>query len=184
MSKSGDDSKFMIPKLPGISSIRTIVGKVLRIDSKDDDSILKAPNRTWGEIATPYLKIGDPGQDVNIPDPWFVAPSVSGSCDVIISVRNEGTATSYYTVIELLEGPPQAVTNNDIDDCELRDRKIITLHPGQEKKITLKYTRKYAAGQAIGICYDPTFDPKVFENGIGFGFIDRKNISHAVRYYS
>jgi len=38
------------------------------------------------------------------------------------------------------------------------------------------------SGQAIGICYDPFLDPKIFDNGIGFLAYDRKNVPHAVRY--
>jgi hypothetical protein len=137
---------------------------------------ITAPLKKWGEVATPYLVINNPSQ-------WFKEPPLNGTCDVNISVRNEGNATSYCTAVELYEGPFMTATPQIFEDCELRDRKVVVLHPGVERQLTLSYTRKRSVGQAIGICYDPFHDPKVFENGIGFGIIDRKNISHAVRYY-
>lgn len=135
-----------------------------------------APLKKWGEVATPYLVINDPS-------PWFKEPPLNGTCDVNITVRNEGNATSYCTVVELYEGPFMVITPPFVKDCELRGRKVVELHPGVERQLTLSYVRKRSAGQAIGICYDPFHDPKAFEKGIGFGIIDRKNISHAVRYY-
>jgi len=141
-------------------------------------SRLKAPRKTWGEVATPFLRI-------NSPNPWFnvslIAPP-NNSCNVVVSVRNEGNAPSYFTVVDLYEGPFMFITPDRIKDCELRDRRVLTLHPSEEKQATLKYTRKRLSGQAIGICYDPFLDPKIFDNGIGFLAYDRKNVPHAVRY--
>ena len=139
---------------------------------------VKVPPKTWGEVATPFLRI-------DAPKPWFNRNEIKlpkNKCNVTVTVKNEGNAPSYFTVVDLLEGPFMSITPDRIKNCELRDRKILTIYPGEEKKVTLEYTRKNPKGQAIGICYDPFLDPKPFENGIGFGAFDRKNILHAVRY--
>ena len=91
---------------------------------------IRSPPKKWGEVATPYLVIKDPS-------PWFKKPRLNGTCNVDISVRNEGNATSYCTVIELYEGPFWSVTPQYFGDCELRDRKVLVLHPGVERQLTL-----------------------------------------------
>jgi len=139
---------------------------------------LKAPEKTWGEIATPFLRIDSPS-------PWFDISLIeppNNTCNVSVSVRNEGNAASYFTVVDLYEGPFMFITSNLVKDCKLRDRKILTLQPGEEKVVTLQYTRELLSGQAVGICYDPFLDPRNFDNGIGFLASDRKNVPHAVRY--
>ena len=146
--------------------------------TRNQENKVRAPPKTWGEVVTPFLRI-------DAPKPWFnrneIAPP-KNKCNVKVTIKNEGNAPSYFTVIDLYEGPFMFITPDRIKDCELRDRKILTIYPGEEKKVTLEYTRKNLSGQAIGICYDPFLDPKPSENGIGFGAIDRKNIPHAVRY--
>ncbi len=133
---------------------------------------IEPPGRIWegGEVATPYLKIS------NLSHHFYMSSNVYKSFPLKVSVSNEGNSSSYFTTIELLESSAETILQNDIKNCEIIDRKIITLHPGEEKKVELLFERKFLKGQVVCICYDPFYDPKTFPYGIGFGNTDRKNI--------
>ncbi|MEM1518230.1 MAG: zinc ribbon domain-containing protein [Nitrososphaerota archaeon] len=109
------------------------------------------PERAWDSIAYPYLVVG--GQA------YYE--------EVKTSVTNEGDAPSFYTVLELYQGPvPSRIPGLKYIEHPLRSfkltwRKIITLNPGQRIDLDLSgITPQHEV--LVWVCYDPILDPRGF----------------------
>jgi hypothetical protein len=75
-----------------------------------------------------------------------------------LQVGNEGNLPAWTCYLELHDGgPTDPVT---FADLELRDRRVLTLQPGESRVIALNWVRHRPKGRAFGVCYDPLLDPR------------------------
>lgn len=114
-------------------------------------TVSELPEREWQSIAYPYLLVG--GQA------YYE--------EVKTTVINEGNAPSFYTVLELYQGPvPSRIPSLKYIEHPLRSfrltwRKIITINPGQRIDFDLSgITPQHEV--LIWVCYDPILDPRGF----------------------
>ena len=76
------------------------------------------------------------------------------------TVWNDGDYPSYTCYVEIYEGP--VGYSHPLIDYELKDRKIISLYPGERRTIERKFGNKIKNGSIVGIVFDPIKDPKDF----------------------
>lgn len=109
------------------------------------------PERDWGSIVYPYLVVG--GQ--------------AYYDEAQTNVRNDGDAPSFYTVLELYQGPlidraPEIkYIDHPLNSFVLTWRKVVTLNPGQRLDFDLSEIRP-SYEVLIWVCYDPILDPRGF----------------------
>lgn len=109
------------------------------------------PERDWDNIVYPYLWVGGQAYYDGIQ-----------TC-----VQNDGDAPSFYTVLELYQGPlinraPEIkYIDHPLNNFVLTWRKIVTLNPGQRLDFDLSGARP-SYEVLIWVCYDPILDPRVF----------------------
>lgn len=130
----------------------------------------------WSEKIAEWLRQRDadkpPNQDERErrPRPWLdiaatFAPQVSASQvgetgAVTVRVWNAGNVPAWSCHVELYEGPPGFTT--PLADCIPRGRTIITLHPGEQRDVTLPWKRDGRTGRIVAVIFDPILDPKGF----------------------
>lgn len=110
------------------------------------------------DAATPYLKCTS-NFSPELTKNGELMPLGSES-EVTVVVLNGGNAPSYNTYVEVYEGP--YYYTNPLSDYHKRDYKIVTIQPGQQLDVKLKYKREFRSAKIVGICYDPLFDQKDF----------------------
>jgi len=109
------------------------------------------PERDWEAISYPYIWVG--GQ--------------AYYNDVETVVINKGDAPSFYTVLELYQGPiPSRAPDtpyiaHPLNSFRLTWRKVVTLSPGQRLDFDLSGVPPIG-DVLIWVCYDPLLDPKRF----------------------
>jgi hypothetical protein len=113
--------------------------------------IPELPERAWEELTYPYITVG--GQ--------------AYLDEAQTNVINEGDAPSFYTVLELYQGPvPSRVPGlkfieHPLNSFKLTWRKVVTLNPGQ--RLDFDFSGSILSYDVlVWVCYDPILDPRGF----------------------
>jgi hypothetical protein len=114
------------------------------------------------------------GRDVRkgrMPRPWLDATSNFGpqitalrageAGEVSFTVWNEGSYPAWSCYVELYEGP--GGYTSPLSDYTLRGRRIITLHPGERRDVSVPWVRTQNTGRIVGVIHDPLLDPRDFD---------------------
>jgi len=113
------------------------------------------PERVWETTVNPYLQaIGG-----------VTTAHGSEGYKHQFYVQNIGDAPSFCTVVELYAGPFHTERwDNPLRDYHLADRKIVIVHHGESKSVSLWYRRAAGTGSGtlVAVCYDPLLDPRGF----------------------
>lgn len=92
--------------------------------------------------------------------PQITALTLGQAGSVSFTVWNEGNFPAWTCYVEVYEGP--GGYTHPLSDYKLRGRRIITLHPGQQREVTLPWVRQLTTGRIVGVVYDPVLDPRDF----------------------
>lgn len=76
------------------------------------------------------------------------------------TIWNDGNFAAWTCYVELYEGPWGY--SHPLKDYEFRGREIVTVQPGERKKVKVPWIRKKDSARVVGVCYDPILDPKDF----------------------
>jgi hypothetical protein len=92
--------------------------------------------------------------------PQISASQVGEDSTVTVRVWNAGNVPAWSCYVEVYEGPGGFAT--PLADHIPRGQAIITLHPGEQREITLPWRRDARTGRIVAIIFDPILDPKGF----------------------
>jgi len=92
--------------------------------------------------------------------PEIINIGVGDSTWVTVRVTNVGNGVSFFSYIQVYEGP-RGYTS-PVRDYRLSDYRIITINPGQTVDVKLYWSRLLANGRIVGVCFDPFLDPRGF----------------------
>jgi len=146
-----------------VSGITGVI-KPVRPDSRDD----------WRKKMAIYFKENPnkyrPDKDKGIALPQLNCTSNFGpqirdagigeETTVTVKLMNEGTGPSFFTYVQIYEGPRGY--NSPVSDYRLCDEKIVSIQPGQTRDVDLLFWREKTSARIVGICFDPMLDRRDF----------------------
>jgi hypothetical protein len=89
--------------------------------------------------------------------PQITALPVGTAGTVSFTVWNDGLYPAWTCYVELYEGP--GGYTSPLSAYARRGRRIITLHPGERREVTLPWVRQQQTGRIVGLVFDPLLDP-------------------------
>jgi hypothetical protein len=92
--------------------------------------------------------------------PHILALRVNEPGTVSFTVWNDGNYPAWTCYVEVYEGPWGYTS--PLSAYSLRGRRIITLHPGERREVSLPWVRMQRTGRIVGIVFDPLLDPRDF----------------------
>jgi hypothetical protein len=92
--------------------------------------------------------------------PEIIHLNTGDTATVTVTVTNEGNGPSFFTYVEIYEGP--SGYTHPLQDYRLCDYRVLTLYPGQTADVKLRWNRLLAKGRIVGVCFDPLMDPRGF----------------------
>ena len=93
--------------------------------------------------------------------------SVGDSAIVTVTVTNKGNGVSFFSYVEVYEGP--GGYSHPLRDYRLCDYRVLTINPGQTVDVKLQWSRLLETGRIVGVCFDPFMDPR------GFNLVEQYN---------
>lgn len=141
-----------------------------------DDPVPPPRPGEWSEKLAEWLKEREGGRPTNPDDrvrrprpyldiaatfaPQISASKVGQTGSVTVRVWNSGNVPAWSCYVEVYEGPGGFST--PLADHVPRGRRIITLHPGEQRDVSLPWRRDGRTGRIVAIVFDPILDPKGF----------------------
>jgi hypothetical protein len=92
--------------------------------------------------------------------PQITALTVGQPGTVSFTVWNDGNFPAWTCYVDVYEGP--GGYTSPLSSYELRGRRIITLHPGERREVSLSWVRQQGSGRIVGVVYDPLLDARDF----------------------
>jgi hypothetical protein len=92
--------------------------------------------------------------------PQITALRVGEAGTVSFTIWNDGNYPAWTCYVEVYEGP--GGYTSPLSAYSLRGRRIVTLHPGERKEVSLPWVREQRTGRIVGIVFDPLLDPVDF----------------------
>lgn len=93
--------------------------------------------------------------------PQIIALATGEAGTVRFTVWNDGNYPAWTCYVELYEGP--GGYGHPLGDYELRGQRLVTLHPGERREVSVPWIRERQTGRVVGLVYDPLLDPRGFD---------------------
>jgi len=126
-------------------------------EKEKEDARARGEHRGRVAVPRPYLRctsaFGPQVRNLQLNQP----------ANVSFTIVNDGNAPSWSCYVELYEGPGYTYQAR-LSEYRLTGRKVVTIHPGQTREVTLPWQPTRATnGRILGVVYDPMFDPRSFD---------------------